>query len=120
MQCKECEGRRGYQPLIGPWEVCQACGGTGVSTVVPFEGPFGRFGELRFGEGVCISSAPSDGPFQLKDRLPAEEPCLAWVREPGCWVPTTATKWGFLDWKHAARLNPEEWWRPMPPPPPGV
>ena len=122
MQCKECEGRRGYQPLIGPWEACQECGGTGVSTVVPFEGPVVGFGELQIGGGVYTISAPSDGPFQLKDRLPSEELVLAWVRGIGRWVPTTAAKWGFLDWKHAARLNPEEWWHPtpMPPPPPGV
>ena len=120
MQCTECEGRRGYQPLLGPWEACQACGGTGVSTVVPFEGPVVGFGELQIGGGVCIISASSDGPFQFKDRLPAEKWCLVWVKMAKRWESATAAEWGFQNWGDAAQVHPKALWLPMPPPPPGV
>ena len=121
MQCKECEGRRGYQPLLGPWEACQACDGTGVSTVVPFEGPVVGFGELQIGGGVCTISAPSDGPFQFKDRLPDPDArVLAWDVSLWRWIPVHRATYGIDTWDALLPGLGDFWWRPTPPPPPGV
>ena len=120
MKCTECEGRRGYQPLLGPWDVCQACDGTGVSTVVPFEGPVVGFGELRIGVGACTISAPSNGPFLFSDHLPTEERILVWVARNAEWATTTRSEHHVDDWGDLSTRYGDFWWRPMPPPPPGV
>ena len=112
MKCPECEGRRGYQPLLGPWDVCRECGGTGI--VVPFKRPVLEVCERTI-------SAPSDGPFQFKDRLPDPDArVLAWDVSLWRWIPVHRATYGIDTWDALLPNLGDFWWRPMPPPPPGV
>ena len=110
-KCSECNGTGFYQPLLGPAEACGVCNG-----------------RARFGDQIPLAdmhppvTPPVPGPVQFKDRVPdpGAELVLVWRYGSAAWRSLQQRTIVHRAWRGFALHNPETWWLPMPPRPPGA
>ena len=104
MKCKECEGKGGYQPLLGPYERCAQCAGTG-NTVDD---------NAEWAMPLAVKTVQLVAVVQFKDAIPKVPKALCWSVASCEWLPIKPTHCGYPGWKELAAENGNLWWMPMP------
>lgn len=116
MKCPTCEGFKGYQPLYGPFEPCEACAGTGEAKQT----------DLIAAGNLVLQNLPATivcapvwhalpAPKRFRDEMPPNSMDHVLIWHTGSWTrfPRGGQSWA----SGGAPTNLDTYWLPQPPPP---